>query len=214
MKKKDSPVLTLLQTVWDNVNKTPSRGHSWRMLNSGMHDALRLAITHGFGFAEDDVIRISKRFNAGYWWGDAECLYALAAGGPDYVGGPDNDNQNLSACIAFEAMFQRPAYIWLGRRLAHGSEVYWWEQWPKFHEQLKPISPARWVNKHHGATRFWVTGISADGLSLSWYQNKGNRREGKPKRRIIVTRADIAVAQRHIRELQKEFDALPKETSA
>lgn len=199
--KKDTPVLGYLQLAWDNACK---KSHSWRILNSALSQSLNLAITHGFPFAEGDFHAIYKRFNFGFWGGDtpaglAEGFYSLAAGGPRWG---STGLSNLSAALSFEAWKNRRPWIFQGTRLALGSEVWWWEKWPKVPADL---DPDRWIGRHHKATRLWVTNLDEEHLSLCWYRNPGNHQTGKPARRVVLQRDDLAAANRQLAQFRKAY---------
>lgn len=76
-RKKKSPVILLLDTVWENCNS--STDHSWGRLNHSMRDALTLAIGAGFTFDIGDVRHVLDNYRSGYWIGDSdEWIYTLA----------------------------------------------------------------------------------------------------------------------------------------
>ncbi len=125
-KEVDSPVVEFLQCVWTHEGKADG-SRSWRRLNSALHTTLATAIVSGFKFSIGDFEIISKRFNSGYWSGDGEGFYARACASVDW---PENPHgPNISACIAYEAYRQRPAFILEDRngrrRLAVGSRFRW-----------------------------------------------------------------------------------------
>ncbi len=194
--KKDSPVIAFLALVYANASGSDNK-NSWRILNHALWTTLRLCIVCGYKFKEDDFLTISERFSFHHWGGMTsaglgEMLYALAVEGPHQG---ETGLPNVSACLAFEAWKGREGWHWRGRRVALGSEFHWWEKWPR---KLTKTDPAQWVPNWHGATRFWVTNLDNETLSLCWYKNPGNRQVGKPARRLVLTRQDLRDQQRLI----------------
>lgn len=99
-RKEPSVALELLELVWRNC--ASGLPHSWRLLNSSMQRALRLAIDAGLSFDLDDFREMTKRFRTGHWFGDTngERFYAMAV-----------DVGNLAAAKSFEVWKSRPPLI-------------------------------------------------------------------------------------------------------
>lgn len=108
---EDSPVKIVLNTFWRHSNK--AKGHSWRVLNGALGDALRTCIKAQVKFALDDFQWIGGHLRPSYWMSDGEGVYALAV-----------KELNTSACISFEKWAGRKPFVVDGQRLAVGSEFY------------------------------------------------------------------------------------------
>ena len=109
-----SPAVTLLKHVMAHEGKGCGRSNSRRA--AAFTNAIELAITAHIEFWPFDLTL------GVHWWGSQgaqEGLYARAC-----------DLGHRSACVAFERMFRRPAFILkgeakAGRRLAEGSGFMW-----------------------------------------------------------------------------------------
>lgn len=116
---KKSPALQFVSLAWDAIPHT-----SWQRLNSGMYSALSNAIGSGMKFEPGDIGYIYFHFDASYWIGEkCEGLYASACGG-------ERGDYNLSAAIAFEKHWGRPAWLWAEetktpKRLHVGAQFLW-----------------------------------------------------------------------------------------
>ncbi len=105
---RHSPALLLVMHVYHNVLRKdfPSRVKP-------MTEAVTLAIRTRLRFARGDIKTIREFYNIDRLT-DLEELYreAIKAG-------------NDSACASFEAYFERPAFVWDGKRLAIGDTFRW-----------------------------------------------------------------------------------------
>lgn len=112
-----SPARQLVDLIWEHANKDSARGHSWTYLNQSLYMAVRLAIFAGLKFAPDDFNLFATQLRSHYWVGvdnthnTGEGLYSHAV-----------ENNNISACIAFEAWKARKPFKWDGKRLCIGSQ--------------------------------------------------------------------------------------------
>jgi hypothetical protein len=97
--KTETPVIQLLDMVWENTNKAV--GHSWERLNHAMQEALSLTIGAGFEFAEEDMAAIASKYNFGYWCGES----------PEWIYGAAVDATNLSAAKSYEKWKNREPFI-------------------------------------------------------------------------------------------------------
>ncbi len=110
-----TPVTELLYVIYNESNQIGSR--SYRKVNQAMQDGLTLAIRTGFKFEEGDFDYIDKFYGFSYWGRvdksgtRGEEYYTLAI-----------EENNITAAISFESYKARPPFIYLGRRLAVGSE--------------------------------------------------------------------------------------------
>lgn len=115
-KKKLSPVIELLQHVWDN--SLLGTGHSWERLNQELRQILLSAIRVGYKFKLDDFRDVRARYNGGFWFGRdgehglGEQFYSAAC-----------KVDNLSACQSFENWVGRPPFILDGDRMHIGYEL-------------------------------------------------------------------------------------------
>jgi hypothetical protein len=117
MKKRPSPAFELVKLVWDC--KCVEVAHSWRVINSSMQRALKLAIEAGLAFKDGDFETIFNTMRGEYWFP----LFASSRGEGFYVTACESGNG--SACRSFEAWKQRPPFILAGKRLHHGSTLAW-----------------------------------------------------------------------------------------
>jgi hypothetical protein len=118
-----TPVLDILHRIYDQHEASPS--WSWDRLNHGLRQTLSALILVGTPFALDDFQRLARdsRLAFGHWCGadgsdmTGERLYRLAV-----------TENNLSACLAFEAWKQRPPFILNGGRLYVGAKALWHDE--------------------------------------------------------------------------------------
>lgn len=113
-----SPALAHVLHVWDHVSRS-----SWQRLNGALYSALSNAIRSGMDFDDGDLRYLSENCRCGYWLGDGERLYSAACGG-------SRGDFNLSAAIAFEKHWGRPAWLWpeetkTPKRLHIGERFHW-----------------------------------------------------------------------------------------
>lgn len=218
---KQSPVVSFMQSVWDNANA--GKGHSWGILNQAMKNALNLAVTAHFHFEPQDFADIYRKFTGSYWFGtDADGkgmgghFYSLAVA-----------VSNMSACKSFEQWNGYEPYLWLGKRLAVGG--YGWGDvglvviFPGW-ESLEPGSLTRFktdermrealANKY--AHKWWVTGFDEDHIRLANYygeDNQGGHRQGKPKNLKKLTRDELARMSKAIRAAMRPVKPKGKEAA-
>lgn len=112
-----SPAIQFLTCCWNSI---PRR--SWRNRNAAMHRAMDIAITSGMPFDAGDIQQIARDYKIHYWGGDCEGFYSCAV--------EAQSGANITAAIAFEQWFKRPAYLWPERtknpeRLCVGSRFTW-----------------------------------------------------------------------------------------
>jgi len=204
--KKPSPVVSLVQSVWDNANS--GKGHSWQILNGSLHQALMIAITAHYKFAPDDFKNVTTNFDGGYWMGTdgdgknyGERYYAHAVA-----------CNNMSAAMSFEHWRGIEPYLFLGKRLSTGG-------WSGTNEVglLVINDKAPGIAKAAGCktdeqvldllsrdckNKWWVTGFDNEFIRLACYysdSNKGGHRTGTPKKRIKLTRDQLAEMSKAIR---------------
>ena len=164
-----SPALVLVTHVWRNSQQ--ATGHSWTRLNAAMTLAVELAIRAGLRFGPNDMAEISRTMRGGYWF-RGENLYTVAV---KYV--------NTTACVSYETMVNRPAFVFGGGRLAEGSDLKWGDA---------------------GAVR--VTSFAADGKSLIACSYLGSAR--KPARRVTITIEEMRAAEKTRTTANKELRAI------
>lgn len=181
-RKKPSPAITLLTTIWDNQGH--QMGHSWERLNHAMCSALHLAIRAGLRFDLTDFATIDESFRMGYW-GDHERCYSIACGFHERHG------PNMSAALAYEAWKGRKPFLVLARprgkvrlRVAVGTDLMWYE--------------------HSKVLRLECTSFAEDGKSFTAcvYEWTGDTR--KVVRRLKITHDKIVAYHADIRRRLKE----------
>lgn len=115
--KKQSPGLAHVLNVWDNAPR-----NSYTRLNGALWSALNNAINGGLRFALGDIQYLNQNCRTGYWL-HGEGLYAMACGS-------ERGTENLSAAMAFEEAWGRPAWLWAEdtrtpERLYLGAKFTW-----------------------------------------------------------------------------------------
>ena len=198
-----SVVVEFLKTVYRETNTVGSR--SWQNLNSAMSAAMRLAIEARFKFEPDDFSTIvQSKLGYEYWAGSdnaynkGERFYTLAI-----------DENNTSAAISFEKMKDRKPFIYLGRRLAIGSDFWWWDD-----EAIGQLPAETDRRKHaiengYGAKRWHLTSFSEDGEHInccSYYRedNPYGWQNGTPTKRLRLTVKDLKTAEKNLLPRQKK----------
>ena len=172
-----SLALRFVSAAWNGVcTATP---HSWRVINSTMSSALRLAIEGGMSFSLGDFEAIDKRprdggFNFGYWAGTqreghGECFYTSAV-----VAG------NRSACMAFERWKNRKPFIVPG--VSTGSA-----NTPTHHKGRSRLAVGSTFLWHDKGVRVTVTSFDKDAQSL--IACLYHPTTGKVAKRYKITRA-------------------------
>jgi hypothetical protein len=184
---ESSPVVCLLQTVWDNA--LSATGHSWERLNQSMRQTLKLAVTSGFPFVAGDLKGLDK-FRPGYWMGETpEWLYSLAI-----------EENNTSAAVAFEE--------WKGRCPLHADDVKVSRSGaPRQQERLHVGCYFPWKGEQVKVTSFNDDGAA---VACSYHPpaDGGYEYERKVKRRHVITRESIIVDRAQRKERQKLQDEL------
>ena len=104
-----SPALKLFEMLHGD-----SKTKSWRTLNEVLSTTMRLAIDAGLRFGPKDFAKIYEDYGGSYWLGEGEYYYQKAI-----------EIRNTSACQAFEAWKDRPAFIFNGKRMHLGSSFPW-----------------------------------------------------------------------------------------
>lgn len=181
MKQEQSPVIQLMQTVWNHGCK--ATGHSWQRINSSMHKALSLAITSGFRFGKHDMgtVLVDGGFRSGYWIGaSSEWVYSLAI-----------STGNYSAAQSYEAWTDRKPFI--AHRVQPDGDRMWRDK-----ERL-----------HVGARFCWndedvhVTSFADDGNSLTACSYHGGDHCNVVKHRYTITRKDLLADRKDRKERAK-----------
>lgn len=111
---RETPVHLMARTLYRE--SLAATGHSWQRLNGALFALVRIAITAGVEFAEDDIRACARDCQGGYWFG---------------VDGPENwysvavEVGNLSACASIEHYLKRPRWRIDGAILHVGAEIKW-----------------------------------------------------------------------------------------
>jgi hypothetical protein len=209
MEKKESLVVRHVGDIYRHANS--GKGHSWRILNGALSDALRLCITAHLRFQLDDFHTIYRQFQGGYWFGtdgdgkgSGTSLYSIAV-----------DCGNMSACLAFEAWRTFDPWLYMGRRLAVAGMPYnstagelWWltsepaEIIAAIGTKTTELQVLEKIERNPYAERWWVTGFNADTLRLANYVTENNpagHRDGKPVKLMQLTHDDLEARSKAIR---------------
>ncbi len=117
MKNQDSPAVAFVRHLWDN--NLEATGHSWTRLNGAMSESVGLAIRAGLAFELDDIGKLYKSFRGEFWFGEqnGDGWYRVAI-----------DATNERACKAIENYRGRKPFVFDGRRIAVGTQIWWPER--------------------------------------------------------------------------------------
>lgn len=207
---KESLIVRHVGDIYRNSND--GKNHSWSILNGALDTALRNCIGAHLRFQEDDFQTLFTGFKGGYWFGTnrdgrgfGERYYSLSV-----------EAGNMSACVAFEKWAEFKPYLYVGRRLCVGREVWWLKKSPSKLIRIVPDSLTEHgvlekIERHGIAHRWFVTGLSSETLRLSSYYKSGNsygHQTGKPTKLMQLTHEQIETASKDIRAAIK--DAPPK----
>ncbi len=190
---QQSPVLDLLDTVWNHGDRATS--HSWARINTSLRQALCLAIGAGIKFQPDDFEQIQKRYRFHYWGGNdrggfAEQFYGLAIA-----------EGNLSAARAFETWKGRPPFICdsvyggAGARFAHRGGHF------RERGRLSVGSTFTWQGQDVTVTSFCDLGTYLIACSYKPAAG-GHLYRSQIEKRFTITRADLRRARRQRKETE------------
>lgn len=171
----DSPALAFLRTAYE-AGEAKSR----REMGYGMRHALKAALHLGLKFAPGDVGEFVRRLGGNEAFGAemGERSYAEAC-----------DLRHESACRSFEAHYDRPAFVYEGKRLVAGKQVRW---------------NGRWIT----TTSF---GSHKSEAVVNWCQYSYERKDGGGTEKKIVARGRLTLA--HVKEAEKARVAEVKRTN-
>jgi len=175
MDTKDSPVITLIQHVWDNANA--ATGHSWARLNRSLRNALVLAIDSGMKFGRDDFKVIEDRFRPSYWISDGEGIYSTAV-----------ESSNDTAAIAFERWRDRKPFFF--STCFHGRK--------RGRQRLHVGARFQWKSEYVTVTSFADDGASL--IACSHTRAKATKENKYPQDKVlhrhVITRPELTKAEK------------------
>lgn len=199
--KRTSIIVRHVGEIYHNANA--GKGHSWTILNGALRGCLNNCITAHMPFEENDFKNLMSLYRGHYWFGkDAD---GRGCGGGFYAQAVLSGN--ISACLSFESWKQFKPFLFLGQRMAVGSEICWPKHTP---EELalaaSPKNDLAVVNLLSRAGHRWfVTGMCSAKIRVSSYYRKGARgkwghREGSPTHLGSFTLSDLDTMNRAIRK--------------
>lgn len=206
---KESKVVAIVGSIYRDSNN--GKGHSWQILNGALHRALVLCIEAHLPFEEDDFANMMNRFNGGYWFGtdgdgkgSGTNFYSTAV-----------KAGNATACKSFEKWRGFEPYLFLGERMAVGSEF---RILPEPDEVTRIVSEMRrgftdpnLRDAIFNACPCWfVTNFDSEELRLSSYyrpDNKGGHQQGKPTKRKVITHEELDTWNKTWRTAMRERKA-------
>lgn len=203
--EKLSPALAFIAHCWEHSLKIG--GHSWTRLNQSMRAATELAITSGMQWDEGDFGYICEHFRPGYWMGETlgEPLYAMACGC-----GAHNDALNIGAAQSFEAWKERKPFILNSHRLCVGRRIgdCYEHRWAK----SAAGDPIEWLVYPHAEVSSFSDTETV--VVCSKYDAKESKWVNRPCRVWKLTRDDIALANKRMREAKKKSKQPAEEAAA
>lgn len=182
--ENNSAVISYLEATYRLSCSTG--GHSWRVINTAMQQALAVAITARFPFEKDDF-SVLCRSNGGWpdngylgwyrWFSEGgENFYKLAI-----------DSRNITAAISFEQWKGRKPFIFQKQRLYKGARFEW--------------KPREW---------WYCNSFAEDGsyINCGSYQSEGNPMGWRghsplgqgPTKRMQLSAADLKAQEKRLRE--------------